>query len=376
MKALYLHIPFCLRKCPYCDFFSVTRTSPLFQEFPRLLMAHLRLQAERDQAGPFSTVFFGGGTPSLLSPSSVEAILAEVDRLFGLEAEAEVTLEANPGTLSLDILSGFRAAGINRLSLGLQSLRDDKLQTLGRLHTAAEGRQAVGWARQAGFDNLSCDLMFGLPAQSLSQLMADVEAVLSLQPEHLSCYGLTVEEGTPFEELQRQALLHPAAEDLATEMYVALHERLSGAGYDHYEISNYARPGHACRHNQVYWRRQGYLGLGPGAHSFSDQGWGERWEVPPDIGRYARALKEGRDPRTHLETFDRRGAMAETLYLGLREAAGVDEACFRARFGQGVAEAYPTAVRKASPHLLYENGRWYFALSGWLLYDHLIQNFL
>lgn len=376
MNALYLHIPFCRRKCPYCDFFSVAQTFPVFQEYPRLLIAHLRLLARQEQAGPFSTVFFGGGTPSLLSPESVDEILSEVACLFGLASDAEVTLEANPGTLSFEMLSGFRSAGINRLSLGLQSLQDAGLKVLGRLHTAAEGLQAVDWARKAGFDNLSCDLMFGLPGQSLTALMADVEAVLALQPEHLSCYGLTVEEGTPFEELHRQAVLHPATEDLATEMYLALDERLGVAGYEHYEISNYARPGHACRHNEVYWRRQGYLGLGPGAHSFSDQGWGTRWEIPPDIDRYVQALREGRDPRIYLESFDRSGAMAETLYLGLREAAGVDEARFRERFGQGVAEAYPVAVEKTVDYLVYEKGRWHFTLSGWLLYNHLIQNFL
>ena len=376
MNALYIHIPFCLRKCPYCDFFSIAQTSPVFQDYPRLLIAHLRLLAEEEQAGPFSTVFLGGGTPSLLGPESVGEILDEADRLFGLASSSEVTLEANPGTLNPEILRGFRIAGVNRLSLGLQSLQDGKLQVLGRLHTAAEGLQAVEWARKAGFDNLSCDLMFGLPEQSLDGLMADLEEVLSLAPEHLSCYGLTVEEGTPFEELHRRALLHPATEDLATEMYLALHERLAEAGYDHYEISNYAKPGRACRHNQVYWRRQPYLGLGPGAHSFSGQGWGTRWEIPPDIDRYAEAVRAGRNPRSHLETFDRAGAMAETLYLGLREAAGVDEARFRERFEQGVAEAYPAAIKKAADHLLYKKGRWHFTLSGWLLYDHLIQNFL
>jgi oxygen-independent coproporphyrinogen III oxidase len=250
------------------------------------------------------------------------------------------------------------------------------LRELGRLHTPAQACQVVAQARVAGFANISCDLMFALPGQSLAELQTEIEAFLALAPEHLSCYGLTVEEGTPFADRQRRGELAPLAEEQAAEHFLLLHERLSLAGYEHYEIANYARPGRQCRHNLVYWRRQPYLGLGAGAHSFAAAGWGERRAVPPDLAAYRELLAADRDPSEHLERFDRHGAMAETLYLGLRTAAGVCEEDFRARFGLGVAEAFPQAVQRAGSHLSLREGYWRLDVGGWLLYDYFISAFL
>lgn len=377
MPALYLHIPFCRRKCPYCDFYSLAGHTSQLAQYPDLLNRHLRLAADSGRwQGPLSTVFFGGGTPSLLPAAAVARVLAAARAEFGLEATAEVTLEANPGTVSPATLAGYRLAGVNRLSLGVQSLDDAGLRTLGRVHTAAEACQAVVWARQAGFSNLSLDLMFALPGQTVADLQAEIDRLLALSPDHLSCYGLSVEEQTPFYHLHRRGGLALPDEECYAELFLALHERLTRAGYDHYEISNYARPGLQCRHNLVYWRRQCYLGVGAGAHSFLDAEWGERLAVAPDLDRYARCLDRGEDPAHSLETFDRRGAMAETLYLGLRTAAGVDDERFRQRFGLGVAEAFPEAVEKAGRHLRLRAGSWSFDLDGWLLYDHLITPFL
>jgi oxygen-independent coproporphyrinogen-3 oxidase len=281
------------------------------------------------------------------------------------------------GTLGLGPrLAGYRQAGVNRLSLGVQSLDDAGLHTLGRVHSAAEAGQAAVWARQAGFANLSLDLMFALPGQTVADLHAEIDRLLALSPEHLSCYGLSVEEQTPFYHLHRRGDLELPDEERYAELFLTLHERLTEAGYEHYEISNYARPGRECRHNLGYWQRQPYLGVGAGAHSFADQGWGARLAVPADLERYARLLASGKDPAEVLETFDRRGAMAETLYLGLRTAAGVDDDRFRQRFGLGVAEAFPAAIEKAGRHLRLRAGRWAFDLDGWLLYDHLITPFL
>ncbi|WP_305044982.1 radical SAM family heme chaperone HemW [Geoalkalibacter sp.] len=377
MSALYLHVPFCRRKCPYCDFFSQEPTEAQLAEYPSLLIRHLRLAARQAWVpGPLATVFFGGGTPSLLPPAAIGAILAAADAGFGLAADVEITLEANPGTLTAESLRGYRAAGINRLSLGVQSLDARHLQSLGRLHGPGEARRAVDWARRAGFAALSLDLIFALPEQSLDQLAEEIAAYLALSPEHLSCYGLSIEDDTPFAQRHRQGLLRLPDEDLYAAAFLLLHERLEAAGYRHYEISNYARPGHESRHNQVYWRRGAYLGLGAGAHSFRDRGWGERWAVPADLAAYRLDLQAGRDPARLLETFDAHGALVETLYLGLRTRSGVAEADLRARFGRGLREAFPAAPRRCAPHLEFSQGRWRFTPRGWLLYDHLISAFL
>jgi oxygen-independent coproporphyrinogen-3 oxidase len=376
MLGLYLHIPFCRRKCPYCDFFSGPASTAQLRAYPALLQRHLEWAGKHGWHGPVATVYFGGGTPSLLPPRAVGSLLAAVAQDFGLTSEAEITLEANPGTVTPQSLAGYRAAGVNRLSLGLQSLDPGQLATLGRLHGRAEGVQAVQWARQAGFTNLSLDLIFALPGQTLASLGEEIDRYLELAPEHLSCYGLTVEPDTPFQQrLQAGALTLPDA-DFYAEAFLLLHERLGAAGYAHYEIANYARPGYACRHNLGYWERRPYLGVGAGAHSFRDAGWGERWAVPADLDRYGRLVRQGQEPAGQLESFDRRGAMSETLYLGLRTRQGLTDADFAARFGGSVAEAFPEAVAQLRPWLGQEEGCWRLTVDGWLLYDRLIQAFL
>jgi oxygen-independent coproporphyrinogen-3 oxidase len=377
MPALYLHVPFCRRKCPYCDFYSLAGHASQLAHYPDLLIRHLRLAAASGLwKGPFGTVFFGGGTPSLLPAEAAARVLAAARAEFGLEAAAEVSLEANPGTVTPETLAGYRAAGINRLSFGVQSFSAEHLRRLGRIHSPAEAVAAVGWARAAGFENISIDLMFALPGQREADLAEELDQALALAPDHLSCYGLSVEERTPFYHLHRTGGLELPDEERYAALYLALHERLTQAGYEHYEISNYARPDRQCLHNLGYWQRLAYLGVGAGAHSFLDAGWGERQSVVADLSRYAQRLGRGENPAQTLETFDRRGAMAETLYLGLRTAAGVNDDQFRQRFGLGVAEAFPAAVEKAGRHLRLQGESWTFDLDGWLLYDHFITPFL
>jgi oxygen-independent coproporphyrinogen III oxidase len=376
MSALYLHIPFCRRKCPYCDFFSVDGQPEQLASYPDLLLRHLQLVGNSPPSQPLQSVFFGGGTPSLLPPSAIDRLLRAINDTLTLTADAEISLEANPGTLDAEVLGGYRAAGVNRLSLGVQSLSPRRLQELGRLHTPEQARLVFAQARDAGFRNISCDLMFALPGQSAAELQTDLEAFLALLPEHLSCYGLTVEEGTPFAGRQQRGELVPLAEEGAAEHFRLLHDLLTAAGYEHYEISNYARPGRQCRHNLAYWRREPVLGLGAGAHSFAALGWGERRAVPPDLTAYRQALEAGRDPSVKLESFERSGAMGETLYLGLRTAAGVSEEAFRARFGVGVAKAFPQALQRAGAHLQLRDGCWRLDMQGWLLYDYFIAAFL
>ena len=376
MTGLYLHIPFCRRKCPYCDFYSVVSTAEWLAEYPDLLQQQLARAVARDWQGPIATVYFGGGTPSLLPPARIGELLEAVDRQLGLASGAEISLEANPGTLSLSGLQALRATGVNRLSLGLQTLDERQLVRLGRLHDRQAGLQAVNQARAAGFDNLALDLMFALPDQTPADLARELDQYLDLGAEHLSCYGLTSESGTPFAVQVESGTLQLPDSDQYAEAYLQIHERLTAAGYEHYEIANYARPGHRCEHNLGYWQRRNCLGLGAGAHSFAASNWGSRWAVPADLAAYRQALAEGTDPAVCLERFDRQGALRETVYLGLRIREGLADDILRQTFGVGLAEAFPDAVAGIAPWLARQPSGWTLTPAGWLLYDRLIQAFL
>ncbi len=377
MNSLYLHIPYCQRKCGYCDFFSLPQASTAeLDEYVQLLLCELEQLRQQAEPLPLQTIFFGGGTPSLLSVEQVASLLRRVEDLFGFSPDCEVSLEANPGTLSAEKLHGYRQAGINRLSLGVQTLNDDYLRLLGRAHSAAEAREAVVSAREAGFENLSLDLIFALPGQSLVQLTEDVEGLLAIQPEHLSLYGLTFESGTQLYQRLQAGELAEVDEQVYADSYLLINRLLTAAGFEHYEISNFARPGYRCRHNQVYWQRRSCFALGCGAHSFNADGWGERWHVPADLLRYRRKLAAGESPMVSLESFDRQAAMAETIYLALRTADGLSREQFKASFGCYPEEVFPGAFQRHAEHLQLSADRWSFDLQGWLLYDHLISSFL
>lgn len=376
MAGLYLHIPFCRRKCSYCDFFSVCTTDQEIAGYPELLAMHLAWAKGQGWQGPFDTVYFGGGTPSLLRPEAVDEILRAISRTFGLTSPAEITLEANPGTVTLQSLTGYRRAGINRLSLGLQSCNDHQLNILGRLHDRRQGFTAVQWARDAGFENLSLDLMFALPGQTAGDLETDLVCYLELNPEHLSCYGLTAEPQTPMQQRIAAGELTLPDEEFYAEAFLLVHERLVSAGYDHYEIANYARDGYNCRHNLGYWQRRPCLGIGAGAHSFCAEQWGSRWHVPADLEAYRRTLLAGQEPLECLENFDCRSALSETVYLALRTRHGISDRDLQERFGTGLAEAFPEAVAACRPWLGNRGGQWSMSPEGWLLFDRLILPFL
>lgn len=376
MPGLYLHIPFCRRKCTYCDFFSIPATESLLGTYPELLIRHLVWASEHDWSGPFDSVYFGGGTPSLLSPWAIAEILRTIEQQFGLTHDAEITLEANPGTVSQQSLSSFRSVGLNRLSLGLQTCNDEQLTKLGRLHNRQEGVDAVNWARKAGFDNLSLDLMFALPGQTDSELEEDLQSYLQLAPEHLSCYGLTAEPQTPLQNSIARGELALPDEDFYADAFMLLHDQLTSAGYEHYEIANYARAGYASRHNLGYWRRHACLGVGPGAHSFQNEKWGSRWEVPADLVAYRQALHDRQEPMSCLESFARESALKETIYLALRTRRGVSDADLQHRFGCTLQEAFPEAVAASTQWLVNRDGHWSMTPSGWLLFDRHILPFL
>lgn len=377
MLSIYLHIPFCRRKCAYCDFFSVPGTEGGVDLYAKQLKHQLHFyRGDPRWQGPVDTVFFGGGTPSLISPTVVADLLQAIEDQYGWSERPEITLEANPETVDPNRLEGYRESGVNRLSFGVQSLDSDQLEWLGRGHSNRQARKAVTQANEAGFDEISVDLIFGVPGQDRNFIGQELVEVAEWGITHLSCYGLTLEEGTPLQDrLSRGEIITLSEEEIA-EQFLLIHRFLTRQGWDHYEISNYALPGYACRHNQAYWQRKPCLGLGAGAHSFVARGWGERWAVPASIEAFETAIERREDPMECLERFHRKGAMNESAYLALRTRQGIDVESFRSTFGVDLHLAYPTAFQHLENHLIHHSGHWAFKPESWLLYDHLVQEFL
>ena len=342
--ALYLHVPYCRHVCPYCDFNVQAAAHPPEARYAAALATELAAGAAREpwRGRRVKTVFLGGGTPSLFSPAAIGEILTAVARCFEVVGGAEITLEANPGTVSHTTLAGYRAAGVNRVSLGAQSFHPHLLRTLGRDHGRDDVAAAVEAARAAGFANLSLDLIFGVPGATLADWDADLAHALALAPAHVSTYALTFEPGTPFHTWRAQGRLHPVDEDLEARMTDLACERLGAAGYERYEISSYARPGFAARHNLSYWDGSDYLGLGAGAHSFSQHPTpGVRSVNERSPERYLVAVETGGTAAASVEPLTDATARAEFCLTGLRQIAGIDVASFRRRFGTELAAAFP-----------------------------------
>jgi oxygen-independent coproporphyrinogen-3 oxidase len=326
--AIYIHFPFCLSICPYCDF---DRQATGFDRVDTYLACLGREMAQYQGAGAeVHSIFFGGGTPSLMRPAQVSSVLDGVRSTWRVRPDAEVTLECNPGDADLAKLAGFRQAGVNRVSIGVQSLDDAYLERLGRRHSSATARQAAAWARMADF-NFNLDFMFGLPGQSIQHWATTLEQAIQLGPDHLSCYLLTLDERVPMgREVARGRLVLPDEDDLAA-MYDLTRQRLAAAGYEQYEISNWAKPGRTCRHNLTYWRDEPWIGLGAGAASSYA---GRRWKNTPVLERYIGAVEAtGRAPRVEDEQPDLATRMLDFLALGLRLREGVRLHRFRERFG-------------------------------------------
>jgi oxygen-independent coproporphyrinogen-3 oxidase len=326
MRSLYIHIPFCEKKCLYCDFYSVENRSTM-EEFLDALEREIALQAHLGQGHTFHTVFFGGGTPSLLSAPQLARILGALRSSYVIAPDAEITLETNPGTVDTGVLEGFRAQGVNRLSIGVQSFDAAELRFLTRIHDAAGAVACFRSARQAGFGNVSLDLIYALPGQEPASWRRTLEAALTLGPDHLSAYGLIVEEGTPLAHMVEAGMVTPAPAESEAGMFEFTMETLERHGYEHYEVSNYARPGRRCAHNMTYWSHGGYIGFGPSAHSFNPGGGtggeGERWWNIRQISGYCGALASARSPQAGRESLTRRERTTERIFLGLR-STGVD----------------------------------------------------
>jgi oxygen-independent coproporphyrinogen-3 oxidase len=349
--ALYLHIPFCAKRCPYCDFNTYAGLEDQFDAYTVALCREIRQAGEARERPPVRTVFIGGGTPTVLESELLGRILEACREAFAIAPTAEITSEANPGMVDRERFAALRALGVNRLSMGVQSFDDAELQWLGRIHNAIEAERSFEAARTAGFENINLDFMFGLPDQQPETWMGTLARALALDPEHLSLYSLIVEEGTPLADWIRRGAVTEPDDDLAADLYTYAMEALATAGFDQYEISNWGRTGRECRHNLVYWRNEPYLGFGAGAHSFDfspDAPVGGRrwWNVRP-VPAYIKRMRSDPEAREGEEIIAPLLAMGETMMVGLRLVKeGVKDDRFRARFGLGLADIFGETIER------------------------------
>lgn len=341
-----MHIPFCVRKCAYCDFVSFPEGS-VPEAYVDALIAEVELVSRGGEyPAAFDTVFFGGGTPSLLSGGQMKRIMDTLKARFDIRAGAECSMEMNPGTVTPEKLAAYRAAGINRISIGLQSTHDALLREIGRIHTFAQFEETLTSARAAGFDNINVDLMHGLPHQTLAQYQDSLKTLCDLGIEHISAYSLILEEHTPlFASVQRGEADLPD-EDLVADMQDAGIDYLEQRGYHRYEISNFSREGFECRHNLNYWHNGEYLGFGVAAHGVVREKKWTRYANVSSLEEYLRLLARGKRPLSETIRLSPRDEMFECVMLGLRLVCGVNRAAFLARFGLDVAEAYPYAMEQ------------------------------
>lgn len=334
---LYLHMPFCVRKCAYCDFLSFPTDQATQKRYAKRLMEDIDVMGKKYGEIPVETIFIGGGTPSVPDSRLIAEIMEHVKRAFHLREDAEISMEANPGTVTREKLTDYRRAGINRMSFGLQSANDRELKLLGRIHTWAEFLESFQLARECGFTNLNIDLMSALPGQTCESWKDTLKRVTDLDPEHISAYSLIIEDGTPFGEKygsEEGRKLLPD-EDSEREMYHETKRFLRDCGYERYEISNYAKPGRECRHNIGYWTSVPYLGLGLGASSYMDEC---RFTVNSDMKQY---LEEKPGMFTDVEKLTKKDMEEEFFYVGLRMTAGVSLSEFERRFGVSAKDVYP-----------------------------------
>ena len=342
--GIYIHIPFCRSRCSYCDFATGLYQSDLAERYVGAVVQEIKSSTLANRSIRVDTIYFGGGTPSLLLPPQVSQLLDVVHSRFEVHTETEVTMEMNPGTISAETLNGFRKLGINRASFGVQTFDDHELARLGRSHNADDARRTFSQLRDAGFENVSFDLIAGLPGQTLTQWKKNVEEALGLRPEHLSFYLLEVHAGTPLADHIRRGLQPKPDEDLAAVMYRWMLERAEEAGYEHYEISNLCLPGLASRHNTKYWIGDPYFGFGCSAHSYD--GHGRRWENQRDMNQYVQAIESGESPIVNEELLNESDMRSEAVYLGLRMMRGVNTKRFRDSFGIDLVETYQTDLSR------------------------------
>ena len=337
--GVYVHIPYCIKKCPYCDFnsYGVGRRIPE-KEYTEAVLRELDFYTETIERFPLDSIFFGGGTPSLFSSEDIGKIISRILEVSPPSDSLEVSLEVNPKTADLDKLSGFRDVGVNRVSVGVQSFSERKLKLLGRINSPDDSRRVLEDIVKAGFDNFNLDLMFGVSFETLEEWRADLERAVEFGSSHISAYCLTIEDDTDFATLHSNGKLPLPDEDVLTDMLTLAGNFLEDAGYKQYEISNFAKPAYECRHNLLYWRGEDYLGLGAGAHSHIDtiekSHWGVRWANLKNPDLYMKTVLGGRDPLAFTEFLSRDKAIEDKILMGLRLGEGINLTSFEERFGE------------------------------------------
>lgn len=367
---LYIHIPFCVQKCQYCDFLSGPSDQETRDRYIKALRAEIQA-VQGVEAYEIVSVFIGGGTPSVLKAEAIASIMETIQKKFCFSPDAEIAIESNPGTVDLAKLNAYRETGINRLSLGLQSTDSKELRMLGRIHTYEEFLQSYQWAREAGFQNINIDLMFAIPGQSYEGWIQNLRTVAKLGPEHISAYSLIIEEGTPFSARK----LDLPDEDTEYRMYEDVAAVLGKYGYYQYEISNYAKKDRNCRHNEGYWQRKDYLGLGLGAASLVGR---ERFTNTSDMSEYLENSGNLEKIRTDRETLTREDEMGEFMFLGLRMTKGVSKKDFQEYFGTSIEKIYGEVLEKYKKQglLLEEDGRICLSRAGIHVSNAVMADFL
>jgi oxygen-independent coproporphyrinogen-3 oxidase len=373
--GIYIHIPFCKTKCEYCDFYSIEDQSLIDSFLGALYREIEQTSSQIDQIYQFDTIYFGGGTPSLLDISNLEKTLDLLSKNFIVEKNCEITIEANPGTISLEYLKKMRRAGINRISIGVQSFLDHELKLLGRTHTSNQAIEAIINAREAGFDNINLDLIFALPSQSKDDWNYSQKKALTFLPEHLSVYNITYESGTPFYKKLKQNIILELDENKEISYFESAHKNFTNNGYTHYEISNYARSiSYLSRHNYKYWHHVPYLGFGPSAHSLWED---TRWENVRSVEDYISQLRSKELPRYQTEKLDQKKKIFEFIFLTLRTYQGLPLNNFQKQFGIDFTKTYAQETKFLVQNRLAAIQNDYFKLTekGMLICDEILPQF-
>ena len=373
MAGIYLHIPFCKRRCIYCDFFSTTRNEEK-SRYVQALCKELELRKDYLDGEEIETIYLGGGTPSQLSPAELGTIFTYIYKVYNVKKNIEITLEVNPDDITTDYVHALRALPINRISMGIQTFHEDTLKVLHRRHTARQAIEAYNRLREAGFENISIDLMYGLPGETLQQWESDIKQAIELHPEHISAYHLIYEEGTALWKLREQRLVSEADEDLSLSMFKTLIEHLTDAEYQHYEISNFCLPGLHSQHNSSYWTGKKYMGCGPSAHSYN--GASRQWNVA-SLDAYINGITNNK-PDYEIEELDVYTRYNDFIITRLRTCWGVPLSQLRLTYGE---ELYNYCLRMAKPHferetLTKENEILRLTIKGIFISDNIMSDLL
>jgi len=373
--GIYIHIPFCLHKCDYCDFYSVPVTNlSLLEDYTCSVINELKIR-KTEIGNSFTTIYFGGGTPSLLNPGQIDRILTAVFANYQSQGEPEISMEMNPATVNLKKLQDLRAAGVNRMSIGVQSFSDMELKQMGRIHSGSEASEALRNVSQAGFANFNIDLIYGQPGQTLSAWQENLRQAMTFNPQHISAYLLQLDQSTPLARKIEAGILSLLDEELEASLYYFTLEYLQVQGYQHYEISNFARAQRECRHNLIYWQSRPYLGIGCGAVSFD--GVQRRLNQPP-LDMYIEALLDNRPPLIKiLETMDEGQRVIDAIIMGLRLTDGIKRDDFMQRFGIDILKNYQDIIRNCQSQELLElkNDRIYLTKRGYFLSNQVLSEF-